>query len=38
MATDQLLSAFFLVTRGGIPDGTDNKTITDVVLRELSRG
>jgi MoxR-like ATPase len=37
LATDQLLNAVFLVTRGQVPEGEERQAVLDVVLRELGR-
>jgi MoxR-like ATPase len=38
MATDQLLNAFFLVAKGGIPTGAERDALVQLILTELSRG
>lgn len=38
MATDQLLNAVFLLTRGRSPRGEEGKRVLELILRELDRG
>jgi hypothetical protein len=37
VATDQLLNALFLVTRGNIPAGSERERMVDALLKELDR-
>ena len=37
LATDQLLNAVFLVTRGTAPEGDERKAVLEVLFRELGR-
>ncbi|MCP3964596.1 MAG: MoxR family ATPase [bacterium] len=38
LATDQLLNAIFLLTRGRVPEGKERDEVLEIVLRELDHG
>jgi MoxR-like ATPase len=37
VASDQLLNAIYLITRGGIPPGGERKALIELLMRELNR-